>query len=216
MKVFLFLWTTIGATVNAELKGVLMKKASMVLGIVGGVIGLIISVMYINISADGINMSGPIGGMYLRQFIFGIIGATGAVSALIGAAVVLKKKELSAILMFTGAISGLYTLPGIFTCIILLLAGIFVFVKGKSPVPSSDIHTETAVQANEDLPACETTSEKGKTGIVLGIVFGIVLLFISYFLICLTFLTDTRTPADPVLYEEMMEDAARCILLKLF
>lgn len=193
-----------------------MKKTSMVLGIAGGVIGLIVSSIYINISAGGIDMSGFVGSIYLRQFIFGIVGVAGAVSAIIGASIVFKKKILSGILMFAGAISGLYSLLGIFTFIILLLGGIFAMIKDKPHVLSNKDRMESEIQINEDSSPGVITSEKGIAGVVPGVIFGVVLLLISYFLICMTFWTDANMPADPVLYEEMMEDAARIYPFEVF
>lgn len=193
-----------------------MKKASMVLGIAGGVIGLIVSSIYINISAGGIDMSGFVGSMYLRQFIFGIVGVAGAVSAIIGASIVYKKKILSVILMFAGAISGLSSLLGIFTFILLLLGGIFAIIKDKPHALSNNDRIESEIQLNEDSSAGVITSEKGIAGVVPGVIFGVILLLVSYFLICLTFWTDACAPADPVLYEEMMEDAARIYPFEVF
>ena len=130
-----------------------MKKASKVLGIIGGVLGVIIGIILSvygalfviigNVASspgDDVNalenLFSVLGGAMFYGYgitclILGLIGIAGAVLGFVGASKVKKRHILAGVLLLVAAVLSISTAIGIIATVLFILAGIFALLREK-------------------------------------------------------------------------------------
>ena len=151
-----------------------MKKASVILGIIGGVIAILIGLVavgggvmfrtvmpeimeteefaeayneqlegYSGEVMDAESMFNMAGSVYTG---FGIFIIVAGIFGIVGGALVKKNNIVAGVLMLVGAALSLFSVVGFLAFLLMLLGGIFAFIKEKAapqPVNTTDVPTES-------------------------------------------------------------------------
>lgn len=138
-----------------------MKIASLVLGIIGGVLAIIFAIVFIAGGAlmgsltQGIDklsaqmeaqgwevvkdetastlVSNAAGVAAGTLWLIGIAGIVGAVLGIVGGALAKKQSVIAGILMLVAAIPSFFTGFGVIASVLFIVGGIFAFIPQKSP-----------------------------------------------------------------------------------
>lgn len=134
--------------------GVIMRTASLVLGIVGGVLAVIFALIFMlsgavvgsmggaltEMQGQGWEVEGNLGDMTIDQatgfaaswfYIAGGASIVGAILGIIGGAMAKKKNILAGILLIVAAIPSLFTGLGVIASILFVIGGILAFIPQK-------------------------------------------------------------------------------------
>ena len=131
-----------------------MKTASLVLGIIGGVLAVIFAVVFIAGGAlmggltdaitsqveaegwevvEGQSASAAVEVAAGTLWLIGIASIVGAVLGIVGGALAKKKGVVAGILMVAAAIPSFFTGLGIIASIMFIIGGILAFIPQKTP-----------------------------------------------------------------------------------
>ncbi len=123
-----------------------MKTASLVLGIIGGVLAIIFAIMFIasgalvNTAVDTLEgfdafdevYNAAVGATTTWLYVAGILSIIGGILGIVGGALAKKKNVLAGILLVVAAIASLFTALGFIATILFVLAAVFAFIPEKS------------------------------------------------------------------------------------
>ncbi|OQA46708.1 MAG: hypothetical protein BWY46_01989 [Firmicutes bacterium ADurb.Bin300] len=120
-----------------------MRTASLVLGIIGGVLAVIFALIFMASGA----LVGSLGGAFEIEgnlpadqaaglvasslYIIGGLSIVGAVLGIVGGAMAKKKNILAGIFLIVAAIPSLFTGLGIIASILFIIGGVFAFIPQK-------------------------------------------------------------------------------------